>query len=624
MPDQVSPPFADTPPTEQQGPTSWAAAGAAATGQPADNSAQQALAKAQNPDRSQVQPESPTSNAGVGGGVPLVLRPKRTGLAGVIGKIADVLTGTTRPEIFTDQNGDEFVYHPNLSRGQQWMRIGGDAFRAAGAGLAAGKGAGNMGRAMVAGTDVARDRQQDDQNQEQQMDQKANQDMLNRANMTILRMNMIEQSWRASRLQIEANEHDAAFSQNRIKFFQEMGGKVLTTAEHPGDLAELLHINPDTAADFVRRHIIEPVPTIDANGHQGVTFIKMPTANWRDQFVSSGATFHTFNPSTHEVEEHQAADGMTKGDQSDADTLAQTASLKYQSDIAEKKNKDASTANLRSETAARDQELPGKIEETAAKTKEDNARADALKAGAVNPDGTKNQQFENLAQALYSGEILFRNLKREAKGMGLDPNALAARAVEIGKERGVPWSETIIDQEFEFAKNEKTQAALDGIDRIIDPKDGYLQTTLDLAKRAGLGDVGILNAGSIAVRGLVGDKSAKNLQTAIAELRRSISGLIGNPLLGGGETDKKLEQSESLIGKSPTMANLNDAANILTTALASQKNHMVGNNRFLQKRYAQPAAQPQPVKIIPGEPMIKYSDGSYGVVRNGQWTPAQQ
>lgn len=401
MPDQVSPPYSDASPTDQQGPTSWANAGAAATA-PGPQQPPAALVKAQNPDRSQAQTQSPTASGAIAPtqiqAPPLVMRPKRSGLAGVLGKIADVLTGTTRPEIYTDQNGDEYVYHANMSRGQQWMRIGAGAFRGAGAGLAAGRG-GNPGRAIMAGTDVAREGQQDDKNQEQQMDQKAQTDTLSRANATMLRMNMAEQAWRASRLQIDADEKDAEFSQKRIDFYKNMGGQVLGTAAHPGDLGEVLHINPQLAEDFVKRHLIEPVATVDPSGHQGVTFIKMPNADWRNQVTPSGATFTTWNPATHQLEQHQASDAMTRGEQSDLSSKAQADQLKYFSDIKEQELKTAEAANQRSEADARSKELPGKIAHENAETFK------ATKEGekAASETLTGQQQSELTSEAPVNG-----------------------------------------------------------------------------------------------------------------------------------------------------------------------------------------------------------------------------
>ena len=150
---------------------------------------------------------------------------------------------------------------------------------------------------------------------------------------------------------------------------------------------------------------------------------------------------------------------------------------------------------------------------------------------------------------------------------------------------------------------------------------------LDAAEKAGLGPYGGINAASLAIlRNLPGDTVAKNFQTAVSETRRSIAGLIGNPVLGGSDSDKKLEQADEMLGDKPTMDNLKGAAALLKTALETQRNSMTQSNRFLAKRYGggqQQAAKPTAVTIIPGEPTAKAADGTPLVVRNGAWIPAQ-
>jgi hypothetical protein len=167
-----------------------------------------------------------------------------------------------------------------------------------------------------------------------------------------------------------------------------------------------------------------------------------------------------------------------------------------------------------------------------------------------------------------------------------------ARAVEIGQAAGKPFSESIIKDEHKFSSNPKTQAALDGIDRILGAPGapGYMDQMLNLSKQAGLIDsnlpgAGLANDVMLWTQRNMGDNAAKNLNTSIAETRRSIAGLIGNPLLGGSDTDKKLQQADEMLGQRPTVANLQGAADILSQALRTQRNSLVQNNRFLLRRY---------------------------------------
>lgn len=557
---------------------------------PPNYSQQQDAMQPKSPDMSQSKvPEEPTQ--------PMVLRPKRGGLLGVVDKIADALTGSTRPEIYTDEQGNEFVQHHTISRGAQWAKIGAEALHGAAAGLAAGKGAGNMGKGALAGWEAGAQDAQKEKDNETQMDDKAQADMVNRANYQMLQMKLAEQGWRNARLQTDADQKDIEFSQGQIDRFVKEGGQVLGTAAHPGDIQGILKTNPTTMEDLIKHGTIQIVPSRTPDGHMGVTVIKMPS-DYRTKMLPTGAVFHTFDPVNHVMVEHKSSDPMTQGEADDYDAKASADQLKWTGDKKEQDLKDAQAKNQNSEATNRDLTTPVENDLKKAQTNEANARANQIHTGQLNPDGTNNPRFELLAQALYSGDILRNDLTRVAKGEGFEPNAITARAVEIGQQNGRPWSESIIKQEMDFAKNEKTQAALDGIDRVINPSNGYMKILLDRAQDAGLTNYGAYNSLALGGRRAYGEATAKNLNTAIGEARRSISGLIGNPLLGGGETDKKLEAAEDLLGKSPTMANLKSAVDLINTALASQKASIIGNNRFLQKRWgnttaAQPKSAPQ-------------------------------
>jgi hypothetical protein len=245
---------------------------------------------------------------------------------------------------------------------------------------------------------------------------------------------------------------------------------------------------------------------------------------------------------------------------------------------------------------------PPEKTETPSMTREHNSVADLneeklkrLKTGAELPDGTPNPRFETMANAMLNGDILPGDLKREAKGASLDPNEVVGRAMEIAAARGEHFSLPIIEQEHKFASSPKTQAALDGIDRVLGApgQPGYMDQMLNLAKQADLGTHGALNSASLAVQRFFGSNAAKNFNTSVMETRRSIAGLIGNPLLGGSETDKKLQQADAMLGESPTMENLQGAANVLKQALATQRQSIVGNNRYLRQRYGSASGQGQ-------------------------------
>jgi hypothetical protein len=537
---------------------------------------------------------------------PTVLTPvKRGGLLGVVDGIADVLAGKTRPEIAKDQDGNAYVKNVSLSRGEQWERIGAEAFTGAMKGMAAGKGAGNLGKAGAAGVDQGEEMAKQRQQQEKDMTAEARQQTLDNANRQMLTMKQTEQAWQANRNQIEATQHDIEFSQKQEDRLTKPiaeggeGGQVLGIMHGPDDLRHILKVDPNVMDALVKKGTIRTPYHIGPDGKiDGMTVIKMPD-DYGKEVVPTGTEFPTWNSVTQGYDWHKTAAGQvtTKRDIDNYWDAAGVKGLDERNKVAEIHQKEEAAK----ESDAKIANAPGEAAHTRAETRQANAGADKdeaqtaqLKSGAVQADGTPNPRFEAMAQALYDGDVLPADLKREAKGANLDPNEVMARAVEIGNASGHPWSAPIIEQENKFAASPKTQAALDGIDRIIgkpgDATTGYMAQMLNAAQKADLGTNGAFNSTGLAVKRFFGGTQAKNFETAVSETRRSIAGLIGNPLLGGGETDRKLQQADAMLGEKPTMENLKGAAALLKTALETQRTSMIGNNRFLQRRYAQGGA----------------------------------
>ena len=556
---------------------------------------------------------------------------KRGGLLGVVDSIADVLAGKQRPELGKDADGDLYVKQHTLTKGEQWMKIAATALHGAAAGYAAGQGRGNQGKAGLAGIQAGQQDQDRQKANAKDMSAEVQQQQMQKANNQMLQMKMAEQTWNQARQKVTASQEDIKFNDEQTKQLTDPvekgggGGRVIGTAAHVGDIGEILKVQPDVMQHLVQKGTIQIRKNLDADGNViGIKAILMPD-EWAKTTLPPGAIGHIYNPLTKQIEEFTYADPVTKGEQAVHDAAAVTAkdeadekARKIAADQAALDEKKANTANLQSETEARNKELPGKLAETASGTVKNyaeagaaNARASAVTSGAQLPDGTPNPRFEAMAQALYDGDVLPADLKREAKGANLDPNELMARAVEIGQQRGKPWSESIIKEEQKFAESPKTQAALDGINRVIDPSTGYMKQMLDRARAADLGTHGAFNSANLAVRRFFGEDTAKNFNTSVTELRRSIAGLIGNPLLGGSETDKKLAQADELIGKSPTLRNLESASETLNAALAAQKTSIIGNNRFLQRRYG---AGGQGVQQQSGLVTVKTASGHMGQI----------
>lgn len=553
---------------------------------------------------------------------------KEGGFRGFMNKVVNTLAGTDTSTVRQDPQGNLYIQHRTMTRGQQWLKIGIEALQGAGAGLAAGRGAGNSGKALTAGFQVA---QQNQQNQTEAQKQQ----ILELANISTLNHQNAANALAMTRMQVTAAQDDIKFSEAQADRLTAGGAERAAHVDSLQALTKFMRDTPNFNKDQAATAMYTPVATYGPDGKADGFDIYRTLPGSNEEILPPGTEVPFFNSLDGKIEMQKTAGPMKRGDVNAAWAAAGNARQKYMLDQATIKEKNANAqAKLspapKPETPSTTALHEAQAQRAYAATDLDKAKKRQIETGQLQPDGSPNPRFEQLAEAVYDGSITPNDLKRESRGMGLDPNQVLGRAVEIGNEKGQPFSESIIKQEYKFAESPKTQAALDGIDRILSPTTGYMKQMMDTAKAADLGTNGAFNSASLAVQRFFGSSEAKNFNTAVTELRRSIAGLIGNPLLGGSETDKKLEQADALIGQSPTMKNLTAAQAILENALRAQRESIVGNNRYLRQRYGMAssgAAAQTPaataVRVNPGEPTAKAADGSTLVVRNGQWVPAQ-
>lgn len=213
--------------------------------------------------------------------------------------------------------------------------------------------------------------------------------------------------------------------------------------------------------------------------------------------------------------------------------------------------------------------------------------------GATPDGGTayqpgRNPVLDDTAEGLASGRYLQSTLpKRTGKGQPTPQEQNYAANIISQQKYGLPYNPTIIDQENSFAKAPKTQAYLEGIDRMTgahgDP--GQLNQLLSLAQAAGIGGNAPLNDIKQAVRTRLGSEAADNFQTLLTETQSNLGTLIGNPLLGSGESDQKLRTAQSAFGQNPTLDSLRGQVATVTDVLNRSRSNMAANNRYIQQRY---------------------------------------
>jgi hypothetical protein len=374
---------------------------------------------------------------------PVVMRPARGGLLGVVDKFTDAMTGQTRPEIWKDDAGNEYIRHPQMTRGQQWMRIGGELMEGAAAGLAAGRGAGHMGNAALAGVQVAQQNQQQAEAQEDKMKTEVQQDRIDRANAFKTHMDLIEQAFRAKRLGVEATQKDALFSQNMIEDLKKnYDGTVLGTAPDLNGLANLMQSTPDFANNMIKAGTVQPINTVDANGNHEITFMQIPR-DQLDKMLPPKSPFNVFNPTTHQLEEQQSSNAMTKRQQLTYNADADKAKLDWQTKQAELENKKASTEHLQTENQQLKDMAPLKLDELKQNIKKSVAETALAwtnnRKSKIEADNALNNAIgddvESNAQALVDQRSTSSLMSKRK-----DYNAIMRRADELSKaQTGKPY-----------------------------------------------------------------------------------------------------------------------------------------------------------------------------------------
>jgi hypothetical protein len=168
---------------------------------------------------------------------------------------------------------------------------------------------------------------------------------------------------------------------------------------------------------------------------------------------------------------------------------------------------------------------------------------------------------------------------------------------------GLPYSPEIIRQEAKFAESPKTQAFLGGVDRMVGTPGmpGQLDQVLDLARRAGIGELAPANDVTLWIRQHLGEQDAKNFEQGLSDTQTALGTLIGNPLLGSGESDLKLKTAQKQFGSNPTMKDLRGAVTTTKEILNRARGELARNNRYIQQRYGTDLSpQQQPGAGQPG------------------------
>jgi hypothetical protein len=531
---------------------------------------------------------------------------RRGGLAGIVDEMRDAIAGTTTSHIATDADGNKYVNVAPLSHKQQWMRVAAELGEGAAAGLAAGKGAGNSGRAAQAGFGVGHHEAEARDQHRQAEDQEVNQDQLNKYNMVMLKHQIAGSDFALTRMGVRANEEDVKFAQEQADREHTLGSADLGVFHDPGDFARIAQKNPQFWKDFYS----EPgrfvaVPEIGADGQRKGIHMFMRTQGVGDQLVPKGTKVLDFVPGEKPEDPPKLTERTLSGpatyNQVDA---ANGAAWKKHQDW-QKTNQETedknSQKNLRDEQT---KEAHEGIAEKKAQTAKALAEAAKARSETVTPnsgvDWHADPTRSDIAMGLADGRYLMgRDLPLRTARDQITAAEHTRNANQYSMERyGIPYSPEIIRQEARLAEDPKTQAYLTGIDRMIGTPGigGQLDQVIDLAKRAGLGDTAPVNQVKLWVKETMGSEAAKNFESALSDTQKSLTTLIGNPMLGSSDSDMKLKEAKRQFGSNPTLGNLKSTVATTKEILERSRAEFARNNRYVQKRYGtqySPAQQPQ-------------------------------
>lgn len=544
-----------------------------------------------------------------------------SGIHRAINAVANLLGGPITYQMTQAPDGSYQISPQPSTQGEKWGRIAANALGGFVAGAANAQGPGGMMKAAAAGTQYGLQQPEKQLKQSEEDVDFQNKQLMSKAQHTLLDQQILAAQFKNQQEPIKFSEEQADYSVKMAKSMDDLGGVFVGNVKTAQDLTKY-----KSDQDAIDAHtgksdgVLMPIPKAD--GSTDIYRIPPDTAKQRttddwtyqkpylDPNDSTKVLYKTFT---------ETAGSSTIGDRAknqkallaESDkTISQAATNAKNLASANKQPKTdewsqtmsaASAAAARGDTAEATrltnlahQQLGAAqtLKETGTATGAgipgigaQTQIADLIKPGAPFAPGTVDG---TIAQKLADGSNVLGDFpRRMAKGAPTPYQYSAAAEAYSQGMYGLPWSETDIQQEKKFFNSDKVQGALDGIDKMIgrDGHPGYLDTVVDLARRANIGGSAPINQGVLWVKTHMGDQAAKDYQTALGEVQRTLPSLIGNPLLGGSDSDLKLRQAKEMFGSNPTMGNLLSTSQTLSNMLRGSVNSYASNNRYLQRRY---------------------------------------
>lgn len=348
---------------------------------------------------------------------PVVTSQKPGGIAGVMQSILGALVGKTKPEIGTDQYGNKYVKQTTLSGGEQWMRLAGEALHGAAAGWAAGKGAGNMGNAALAGVDAGDKIAQQRQQQQKDMTAEARQQNLDQANALQQRMNLADQALRTTRLGQEVDENTQKAADGLASTYKAAGGEVSGHVNDLKEAAAYLKTTPEHWAQLIQQHRVGYVPTYTTDPKTGRSVadgfdIYLMPAEYRGEVMPAGTEFHHPDPTDPtKLVTYHTSEPTTRGWVTDQNSSAIAASTKAQADKTEAARQAQMDADKEKDEASKRKLEGAQTTEAYAGAQEKIAQANKL----TNPT-PDDPKIKNLGEEIANGKMTEDQMGKLDKG----------------------------------------------------------------------------------------------------------------------------------------------------------------------------------------------------------------
>lgn len=542
---------------------------------------------------------------------PKVLVPeKQGGLAGIVDEIRGALAPRSQNVYRDPETGERYVQDKTATPGQQWRQIAGEAIDGAARGLAAGRGAGNKGKAALAGVEAGEQRQQQARaladKQAEEDYEIARQNRIDKANTYMQQLDAAQKIFAAKRLQVEMTHEQVQWAQQANADEHTAGSIDLGVYPDHFSLPQVEKEHPEI--QFWKTAVnggIHAHPEVGEDGKIEGVHLWMPVADSQDQAVAPGTKALFLD---HKSDGTPFLRWFTPNGQQTVRTIksyndaANSGMMAYQKAQAENKLKaqqtvTASTAATKNVAEANKANADAKKEKQDTTT--DGSLVDMIGVGKMAPERmayllSRNQELAQQVAAKYpdydSSKAAqypklyaeFTSGKKGSVGYQLNAGAAAFKHLYELRELNTPMSHVPHSAAWTAYMNKADTVS-------TELANFYGDATIP----------GIEHIKATLTSTLPG-----NRDSAIRTQAQSMSDKVDNFAMQwkNGAPSKYYEDK---------MPGMDDAANAARAELDPRYATRV------RAQQTQPA--PQQVAIHPSEAQIKLANGNIGVVRNGQW-----